>query len=310
MRRKLFTPLNLGAFDLRHRLVVDWGQAVAKRLDASDRDHKRMHVSELSGGLVVHDPGSLVWGEATQVSLDVIERTKLTWRRVIETAKSSRQWVLARLTADLTLGFPEKPPGIRSLADSDTERIISDFARAANLAKLAGFDGIELDCAAGSVTDVFLRASIDDRSDRYGGPLARRVNFMMDLLEGLIHAFGRERIGVRLSPFRRNGAEGIPTNVYDEVLRSLHDQEIAYVHLVNAKPSARGVATILRLSPAAKALRRAYPGILVSSGQQSLSLAMDLVESRWADAVCFSGATLDAQFLSQVRRARSQGNGA
>src|SRR5262249_53120168 len=115
------------------------------------------------------------------------------------------------------------------------------------------------------------------------------------LVEALTQAFGRERVGVRLSPFEAS----VRSNIYDEVLRCLYDQEIAYIHLELTEQVAEHV---LRSSPSATTLRRAYPGIFITSCRQYLHFAMELVESRWADAVCFSGPQIDAQFLGQLRQ--------
>lgn len=92
-----------------------------------------------------------------------------------------------------------------------------------------------------------------------------------------------------------------------ETLRGLHDQEIAYVHLTGAKPLDAVLAGTLRLTPTAEALRRAYPGILIASGRFSLGQAIDLVESRWADAICFPAMEIDAEFRVQVQAAMAQG---
>jgi hypothetical protein len=94
--------------------------------------------------------------------------------------------------------------------------------------------------------------------------------------------------------------EDVRRTVFDEVLRSLHDQEIAYVHI---ELTERARIQGLKPSPFAQALRTAYPGIFVTSGEQDISSAMQLVESRWSDAACFPGPKVDAQFLSKLRRA-------
>jgi N-ethylmaleimide reductase len=138
------------------------------------------------------------------------------------------------------------------------------------------------------------------RSDRYGGSIVQGLNFVLELVEALTQALGRDRVGIRLSPFP-HGFEEVRCTVYDEVLSSLRDQEIAYIHL---ELSEHFGAQFLSSAPPVKALRRAYPGIFVTSGQQRLQFAMELVESRWADAVCFLSPLVDAHFLSELQLAR------
>jgi hypothetical protein len=59
MRNKPFTPINIGAFDLQHRIVLEW-PFVTDRLAATNQ---LVPTSDalLSGGLAIHDPGQLIW---------------------------------------------------------------------------------------------------------------------------------------------------------------------------------------------------------------------------------------------------------
>jgi N-ethylmaleimide reductase len=197
---------------------------------------------------------------------------------VIDDAKLSRQSVLARLRADLSSQVPDRPKGLLALKHRDIGDIIKVYVEAARRARSIGFDGVELDGSFGG-----------------GGPISESSSFVMELVEALTQAFGRERVGIRLPPF----AARVRNNVYDKLLRCLYDHEIAYINLELTEEFAKSV---LHSSPLAKTLRSAYPGIFITSGQPGLHFAMELVESRWADAVCFSGSQIDAQFLSQLRQ--------
>jgi 2,4-dienoyl-CoA reductase-like NADH-dependent reductase (Old Yellow Enzyme family) len=294
MRRKLFTPLNVGAFDLQHRIVLEWPRS-SDPLDMAGNPFVSASDFHLSGGLVICDPGSLIWPRPSPLTPGEADHIRAAWRSVIDNAKVSYQSVLARLRADLSSQVPDRLRGILALRHRDIADIIGGYVEAAHRAKSSGFDGIELDSSFGSVTDLFLRPSTNLRLDRYGGPIVQRSNFVMELVEALTQEFGRERVGIRLSPFEAS----VRGKIYDQVLRCLYDQEIAYIHLELGEQFA---AQALRSSPSATTLRHAYPGILITSCRQSLHFAMELVESRWADAVCFSASQIDAQFLSQLRQ--------
>jgi NADH:flavin oxidoreductase / NADH oxidase family len=123
-----------------------------------------------------------------------------------------------------------------------------------------GYSGIGVETVR-----AFLMPSTNPRSDRYGGPIAQRMNFVMELVEALTQALGRDRVGIRLSPF----PHGLHGNVYDEVLTSLHDQEIACIHL---KLTDQLSARVLKSSPSTKALRRAYPASLSRAASKTFSL--------------------------------------
>jgi N-ethylmaleimide reductase len=299
MSNKLFTPLNIGAFDLQHRLVLEWPR-VADPLDGPINQLTPSSDSLLSGGLVIHDPGSLIWSGRAPQTLSEADRIKAIWRNAMENAKLLRQSSLARLRGDLALQIPGQANGILALTQRDIEKIIGDYVDAARRAKSSGFDGVELDGSFGSITDLFLMPSTNLRSDRYGGSIVQRLNFVLELVEALTQAFGRDRVGIRLSPFP-HGFEEVRCTVYDEVLSSLRDQEIAYIHL---ELSGDFGAQFLSSARPVKALRRAYPGIFVTSGRQGIQFAMELVESRWADAVCFFSPLIDAHFLSELQLAR------
>ncbi|WP_316205114.1 MULTISPECIES: hypothetical protein [unclassified Bradyrhizobium] len=298
MSNKLLTPLNIGVFDLQHRLVLEW-PLVADPLNAPADQLALPSDCLLSGGLVIHDPGALIWPERTSQLISDEDRIKSIWRTTTNNAKLARQTSVARLRGDIALQIPHRPNGILALTQHEIDKIIADYVDAAHRAKSSGFDGIELDSSFGSITDLFLMPSTNLRTDRYGGAIVQRLNFVLELVEALTQAFSRDRLGIRLAPFPR-GFEGGRCKVYDDVLSSLRDQEIAYVHLELSE----GFDTrVLKSAPPAKALRRAYPGIFVTSGRQSLQFAMDLVEGRWADAVCFFSPQLDAQFSSLLKHA-------
>jgi 2,4-dienoyl-CoA reductase-like NADH-dependent reductase (Old Yellow Enzyme family) len=286
MRRKLFTPINVGAFNLQHRVVLEWPQSTDP-LDAA-RGPFVPSSDPLPGGLVICDPGPLIWPRPAPLTPSEADCIRSAWRSVIENAKLSCQSVLARLGADLSIY-------VAALKHDDFGDIIGGYVDAAHRAKSNGFDGIELDSSFGSVADRLLRPSPNLYSDRYVGPVVQRSDFVMELVEALTQAFGRERVGIRLSPFEAS----VRNNIYEEVLRCLCDQEIAYVHLeLNEQFAARA----LHSSLSARTLRQAYPGIFIASCKQDLHFAIELVESRWADAVCFSASQIDAQFLNQLRQ--------
>src|SRR5262249_27137832 len=260
--RKLFTPLNVGAFDLQHRIVLEWPQSIDP-LDVARNPFVPPSNSHLSGGLVICDPGPLIWPGPTPLTPSEADRIRSAWRNVIDNAKSSYQSVLARLRADLSFQVPDQLRGILALEHSDIGNIIGGYVDAARRARSNGFDGIELDSSFGSVGDLFLRPSTNLRLDRYGGPIVWRGKFVTELVEALTQAFGRERVGIRLSPFEA----GVRSNIYDKVLRCLYDQEIAYIHLELTEQSA---ARVLRSSPSAKTLRQAYPGVFIASCRHGL----------------------------------------
>lgn len=113
-----------------------------------------------------------------------------------------------RSPADL-IGQPPVCPsanaefGARGLTLAEVEALTEDFIAAAERAERAGFDGVEIHGAHGYVLGQFFSAEINQRDDRYGGPLDNRSRILFDIIAG-IRARCRPDflLGVRLSAER------------------------------------------------------------------------------------------------------------
>lgn len=93
---------------------------------------------------------------------------------------------------------PHETP--RALETDEIPGIVEDYRRAAERAKAAGFDGVEIHCANGYLLDEFLQSKTNKRSDRYGGSLAGRFQFIREVVEAVATVWPSDRIGARLSP--------------------------------------------------------------------------------------------------------------
>ncbi|MFP3741130.1 alkene reductase, partial [Burkholderia sp. SIMBA_019] len=77
-----------------------------------------------------------------------------------------------------------------------------DFANAAQNAVDAGFDGVEIHGANGYLVEQFINGAVNDRTDAYGGDtVENRARFALAVVDACIARIGRERVGIRLSPF-------------------------------------------------------------------------------------------------------------
>jgi N-ethylmaleimide reductase len=119
---------------------------------------------------------------------------------------------------------------------SDISNSITEFVIAAENAMLAGFDGVEIHGANGYLVEQFLSPETNLRSDNYGGGFENRCRYLLELVEAVAAGVGRDRVGIRLSPF--GTANDMP--VYDEIestyeylAKQLNKLAIAYIHLVD-----------------------------------------------------------------------------
>lgn len=92
---------------------------------------------------------------------------------------------------------------------------IEDYVKAADLAIMAGFDGIELHSPHGYLLHQFLSPRTNKRTDEYGGSHENRVRFITDIIKSLRTEFGPDLpISVRLS-----GAEHVEGGITPEDMR-------------------------------------------------------------------------------------------
>ena len=170
----------------------------------------------------------------------------------------------------------------KAMDAGDIARVTADYVRAAQLALEAGFDGVEIHGANGYLPNQFLNPQSNQRTDGYGGSAANRQRFLLELVDAVSAAIGRERVGVRLSPFNSYNdlAAGYPGEAEDTLalVRALAERRIAYLHVI-----ATPVPVELM-----DAIRAAFPGTLVLAGDLDADKAQAALASGRADLVAFA----------------------
>lgn len=93
----------------------------------------------------------------------------------------------------------------RAMGVGEIEQLIAAFARGAWRAREAGLDGVELHAANGYLFTQFLSSAINDRTDLYGGSLANRARFLLDVIRAIRNTVGRDfHLQVKLSAVEHN----------------------------------------------------------------------------------------------------------
>ena len=88
----------------------------------------------------------------------------------------------------------------RALETDEIPAIVEDYRHAAQCAKDAGFDGVEIHSANNYLLEQFLRDSTNRRTDQYGGSIANRMRFPLAVVEAVVGVWGGSRTGIRISP--------------------------------------------------------------------------------------------------------------
>lgn len=167
----------------------------------------------------------------------------------------------------------------RALETNEIPGIVADFRKAAENAKEAGFDGIELHGGAGYLIDQFLRDGTNRRGDAYGGSIENRSRFLREVVEAVLPVFGAERTGVRLSPMftTYSMSDSDPQTHFENVARMLSGFGLAYIHVLEMDH-----AKFDYLS-----LRKNFSGSYIANCGYDAQSAEEALESGRADLVSF-----------------------
>jgi N-ethylmaleimide reductase len=316
----LFSPIELGAYRLSHRVVM--APLTRMRSDPGD----------IPSDLMVEyytqraSKGGLIISEATPVSIRgngyagapgvYSDRQIAGWRRVTDAvhAKGGRiflqLWHVGRQShADLQPNgdAPVAPSAIAAEGYAYTKRgevpfsmpraldldeipgIIEEFRAGAVRALRARFDGVEIHGANGYLPDQFLQDGSNKRTDEYGGPIENRARFLLEVTEAAISVCGADRVGVRIAPSGTYGSmsDSNPGATFGYVTRQLDRLGIAYLHVI--EPRIKGIEEIgTGQAPiAAQHLRRKFNRTLIAAGGFKADAAAAIVAAGNADLVAF-----------------------
>jgi N-ethylmaleimide reductase len=190
----------------------------------------------------------------------------------------------------LASGFePVSEP--RALRTDELPRIVADYRRAAGLAMQAGFDGVEVHGANGYLIEQFLRDSINDRDDAYGGGIEGRTRLLREAMAAVVAEIGGGRTGLRLSPVtpvNDAGLDSDPAALHAAVVDALAPLGLAYLHLIEGQTGGARDNAPFDYAALRARYRAASPGSawMVNNGYDR-TLALEAVASGAADLVAF-----------------------
>ncbi|MFD7655000.1 alkene reductase [Actinosynnema sp. NPDC059797] len=129
-------------------------------------------------------------------------------------------------------GLEEFPTPVE-LTGAEVEATVADFAAAARNAVAAGFDGVELHGANGYLLHQFLAGNSNRRTDEWGGPVANRIRFVVEVARATADAIGAHRVGLRISPANRYNdiAEDDHGQLYPALVDAINPLGLAYLHI-------------------------------------------------------------------------------
>jgi len=172
----------------------------------------------------------------------------------------------------------------RELSIDEIAGIINGYRLATRRALEAGFDGIELHTASGYLPEQFLSSGTNQRQDQYGGSVANRARFVLEVLAAMVAEAGSDRVGIKISPEMgfNDTVDATPQETYTYLVEQLRDLNLAYLHvaLFGAKVDYHAL------------LRPLFKGAyLIGGGLTQASAEAALAEGH-ADATAFGGGFL------------------
>jgi N-ethylmaleimide reductase len=171
----------------------------------------------------------------------------------------------------------------RELRDDELPGIVAGFRKAAENAKAAGFDGVEVHGANGYLLDQFLRDGSNKRSGPYGGPIENRARLMLEVIEAACSVWGSDRVGLRISPLNSYNSmiDSDPVGLSTWLAGRLNDFNLAYLHAMRGDFFGQQKGDVM--TP----IRAHYKGVLVANMGYTADEATQAIAEGKVDAVAF-----------------------
>lgn len=264
--KKILAPYHWKTLKLKNRLVMA-PMTRSRAIDNLPNDLMAKYYGQRSGaGLIITEgtaptPESLGYARIPGI---FNEAQIKGWKKITEAVHEGGSKFFIQLLHTGRIGHVDNlPPGYRLAAVSNkkangqmftdtkglqeysqpaamtTEAVyecIRGHVQAAVNAIEAGFDGVELHGANGYLVEQFLHPVINDRSDEFGGSLENRCRFVLQLAEQTAKAIGKDKVGIRFSPYSTLGDleayQGDEVHqTYSYLAEQLNKIDIAYIHI-------------------------------------------------------------------------------
>jgi N-ethylmaleimide reductase len=176
----------------------------------------------------------------------------------------------------------------RELRDDELPAIVAGFRQAAENARAAGFDGVEVHGANGYLLDEFLRDGANKRSGPYGGPIENRARLLLEVLDAVTDVWGGDRVGLRLSPLNSFNSmiDSDPIGLITWLAKRLNDYGLAYLHVMRGDFFGQQHGDVLTPT------RQHFKGVLIGNMGYTPQEAATAIEGGQLDAVAFGTAFL------------------
>ena len=316
LKTDLFEPVQMGALHLHNRIVMaPLTRSRAGKGDIPGPLNAQYYAQRASAGLIISEASQISpQGKGYAFTPGIYSKDQVEgWKLVTSAVHGngglifSQLWHVGRIShPDLQEGgqLPVAPSAItpagqaftesgfkdhvtpRALETSEIPGIIAQYVNAAQCAKDAGFDGVEIHGANGYLLDQFLRDSTNKRTDNYGGSLENRARLMLEVVEAVCKVWSKDRVGIRLAPTSHANdiSDSHPFETFSYVVKQLNQFKLAYIHIIEGETiGPRDIPADFSF----KKLRELFDGFYIANNGYDLALAEKARRENLADLICF-----------------------
>lgn len=180
----------------------------------------------------------------------------------------------------------------REMTVAEINQTVQDYKQAAQNAKDAGFDGVEIHAQAGMLIPQFLSLHTNQRTDAYGGSVENRTRIVFDILDALLEVWDSTRLALKFTPVALSNV-GIMTPdeetilLFRYLLQKLSEYNLAYLHIVGPTEDLAGTPVAALQDNYFQHFRQNYRGRLMANLGFTQESGNAILAAGLADLVSF-----------------------
>lgn len=326
----LFSCIRIGSVDIKNRLAV----APMTRISATDHGvptdkmisyYQRFAKGDF--GLIISE-GTFIDKKNSQTYLQqpgiVSEDHVEGWKKLVDAVHNERAKIFMQIqhAGALSQGNPHATYNVapsavhpkgeqlgfyfgdgkyqipKALTQTEIADIVNAFADAAERAKKAGVDGVEIHGANGYLLDQFLTTYANERIDEYGGSTLNRLRIYIEVIKAVRERVGENFVvGIRLSQGKVNDYfhkwEGVQEA--ELIFSSLNNVGLDYLHITEFQANVAAFPTETHgenLPLAAIAKRVSNLPVFANGQVETTDTALSIIRQGTADLLTIGKAAL------------------